>query len=75
MFHHLTILNADGSENTAEEVVQDIGGPLCFQGKCPKIIHMTYSDTLLLVRWIRDFLRLKLLLQVITLQKKQSFLQ
>ena len=34
MFHHLTILNADGSENTAEEVVQDIGGPLCFQGKC-----------------------------------------
>jgi len=32
MFHHLTILNADGSENTAEEVVQDIGGPLCFQG-------------------------------------------
>ena len=33
MFHHLTILNADGSENTAEEVVQDIGGPLCFQGQ------------------------------------------
>ena len=32
MFHHLTILNKDGSENTAEEVVQDIGGPLCFQG-------------------------------------------
>lgn len=45
MFHHLTILNADGSENTAEEVVQDIGGPLCFQGKWPKNIQMTYSDT------------------------------
>ena len=66
MFHHLTILNADGSENTAEEVVQDIGGPLCFQGKCRKSIQTACSDTPA---------RLKLLLQVITLQKKQSFLQ
>ena len=32
MFHHLTILNEDATENTAEPIVQDIGGPLCFQG-------------------------------------------
>jgi diaminopimelate decarboxylase len=32
MFHHLTILNEDGSENNSEQIVQDIGGPLCFQG-------------------------------------------
>ena len=32
MFHHLTVLNEDGSENNSEAIVQDIGGPLCFQG-------------------------------------------
>ena len=32
MFHHLTIFNADGTPNTDEEIIQDIGGPLCFQG-------------------------------------------
>ena len=32
MFHHLTILNEDATENQSEPIVQDIGGPLCFQG-------------------------------------------
>jgi len=32
MFHHLTILNEDATENTSEPIIQDIGGPLCFQG-------------------------------------------
>ena len=32
MFHHLTVLNNDGTENVGEWIEQDIGGPLCFQG-------------------------------------------
>ena len=32
MFHHMTILRSDGSENTSEWEEQDIAGPLCFQG-------------------------------------------
>ena len=70
MFHHLTILNADGSENTAEEVVQDIGGPLCFQG--------TFRDPRTSVESRAPvhqslFLKPYEILQVTTLQKKQNF--
>lgn len=32
MFHHLTVLNNDGTENVGEWIEQDIAGPLCFQG-------------------------------------------
>ena len=32
MFHHMTILRSDGSENTSNWEEQDIAGPLCFQG-------------------------------------------
>lgn len=32
MFHNMTILNKDGTENTNEWIAQDIAGPLCFQG-------------------------------------------
>ena len=43
MFHHLTVLNEDGTENNTEAIVQDIGGPLCFQGTFSYIF--TLSNT------------------------------
>ena len=32
MFHHITILKSDGTENKNDWIEQDIAGPLCFQG-------------------------------------------
>jgi len=32
MFHNMTILQSDGSENKNEWLEQDVAGPLCFQG-------------------------------------------
>ena len=52
MFHNMTILKSDGSENKNEWVEQDVAGPLCFQGdyvtKDRRLPKITAGDLIVL---------------------------